>query len=112
MKLMEMAAKKHCDKCGKTMAANHFWYKGGWRCKKSATADADEPAESKDKFPHMSDEAYDKLSKAEKQAQDAKEAEWYKRNGRTPPKDYTPRDANDEAALNRQRKLVKSLSRK
>lgn len=37
--ITEMAAKKLCDKCGKTMAANHYWYKGGWRCKKSATAD-------------------------------------------------------------------------
>lgn len=31
--LNEMAAKKLCDKCGKTMAANHYWYKGGWKCK-------------------------------------------------------------------------------
>lgn len=31
--LFEMAAKKLCDKCGKTMAANHYWYKGGWKCK-------------------------------------------------------------------------------
>lgn len=37
--ITEMAAKKICDRCGKTMAANHFWYKGGWRCKKSALAD-------------------------------------------------------------------------
>lgn len=31
--LMEMAAKKTCESCGKTMAANHYWYKGGWKCK-------------------------------------------------------------------------------
>lgn len=29
-----MAAKKLCDKCGKTMAANHYWVKDkGWKCK-------------------------------------------------------------------------------
>jgi hypothetical protein len=33
--LSEMAAKKICPDCGKTMAANHYWYKGGWRCKKN-----------------------------------------------------------------------------
>lgn len=38
--ITEMAAKKLCPLCGKTMAANHYWYKGGWKCKKSATADA------------------------------------------------------------------------
>lgn len=32
--LCEMAAKKLCPTCGKSMAANHYWYKGGWRCKK------------------------------------------------------------------------------
>ena len=31
--LFEMAAKKICDKCGKSMSGNHYWYKGGWRCK-------------------------------------------------------------------------------
>lgn len=31
--ITEMAAKKLCDKCGKSMAANHYWYKGGWKCK-------------------------------------------------------------------------------
>jgi hypothetical protein len=33
--LFEMGAAKLCDKCGKTMAANHYWYKGGWKCKSS-----------------------------------------------------------------------------
>lgn len=33
--LHEMAAKKLCPDCGKSMAANHYWYKGGWRCKKA-----------------------------------------------------------------------------
>lgn len=37
--ITEMAAKKLCPLCGKTMAANHYWYKGGWRCKKSASSD-------------------------------------------------------------------------
>lgn len=27
--------KKICPDCGKSMAGNHYWYKGGWRCKKS-----------------------------------------------------------------------------
>lgn len=31
--LTEMAAKKFCERCGKTMAANHYWYKGAWKCK-------------------------------------------------------------------------------
>ena len=43
--LQEMAAKKFCEKCGKTMAANHYWYKGGWRCKgASKAADPNAPA--------------------------------------------------------------------
>ena len=33
--LHEMAAKKICPDCGKSMAAKHYWYKGGWRCKKA-----------------------------------------------------------------------------
>lgn len=33
--LNEMAAKKICPQCGLSMAKNHYWYKGGWRCKKS-----------------------------------------------------------------------------
>lgn len=44
--LTEMAAKKICDKCGKTMAANHYWYKGGWRCKGASKADNAEPAKT------------------------------------------------------------------
>lgn len=39
--LMEMGAQKLCDKCGKSMAANHYWYKGGWKCK---TKPAEQPA--------------------------------------------------------------------
>ncbi len=31
--ITEMAAKQFCPTCHKTMAANHYWYKGGWRCK-------------------------------------------------------------------------------
>ena len=33
--LNEMAAKKICPDCGKSMAGHHYWYKGGWRCKKT-----------------------------------------------------------------------------
>ena len=41
--LTEMAAKKECPLCKKSMAANHYWYKGGWKCKKekSETVQAD-----------------------------------------------------------------------
>ena len=31
--LQEMAAVKLCPLCSKSMAANHYWYKGGWKCK-------------------------------------------------------------------------------
>ena len=31
----EMAAKKICPQCGLSMAKNHYWYKGGWRCKRA-----------------------------------------------------------------------------
>ena len=31
--LFEMAAKKICPNCGKSMTGNHYWYKGGWKCK-------------------------------------------------------------------------------
>lgn len=40
--LVEMGAAKTCEKCGKTMAANHYWYKGAWKCKGGGKA-ADEP---------------------------------------------------------------------
>jgi hypothetical protein len=45
--LTEMAAKKQCDKCGKTMAAYHYWYKGGWKCKGGGKSADDKPAEKK-----------------------------------------------------------------
>ena len=31
--LQEMAAMKLCPLCSKSMAANHYWYKGAWKCK-------------------------------------------------------------------------------
>lgn len=35
--LVEMARPaKICDKCGKSMAGHHYWYKGGWKCKKAS----------------------------------------------------------------------------
>lgn len=38
--MLEMARPaKICPDCGKSMAGNHYWYKGGWRCKKSSLAD-------------------------------------------------------------------------
>lgn len=43
--LNEMAAKKICPQCGKTMAANHYWYKGGWRCKKSSQQPTEDGAQ-------------------------------------------------------------------
>lgn len=44
--LTEMAAKKYCEKCGKTMAANHYWYKGAWKCKGASKVpqDGQQPA--------------------------------------------------------------------
>lgn len=45
--ITEMAAKKYCPNCGKTMAGHHYWYKGGWRCKgggKSVDASEQKPA--------------------------------------------------------------------
>lgn len=33
---------KICPECGKSMAGNHYWYKGGWRCKKSNLKDKEE----------------------------------------------------------------------
>lgn len=131
--LTEMAAKKQCEHCGKTMAANHYWYKGGWKCKKakdaapaddkkSDTADSKPAAQTASKpakkekpqaeFPHMSDEAYDKLDKAGQAAQDAKEQAYYKSHGRTGPQDYTPKDANEAAADKRAKKLHDELSKK
>lgn len=41
--LAEMAAKKICPDCGKTMAGYHYWYKGGWKCKKSSQAQDAQP---------------------------------------------------------------------
>lgn len=41
--LTEMAAKKICPDCGKSMAGNHYWYKGGWKCKKSNLQQQDQP---------------------------------------------------------------------
>lgn len=39
--LMEMARpKKICPDCNKSMSGNHYWYKGGWRCKKSNRTDS------------------------------------------------------------------------
>jgi len=29
---------KPCPKCGKTITGNHYWYKGGWKCKGGAGA--------------------------------------------------------------------------
>ena len=45
--LTEMARPaKICKKCGKSMAGHHYWYKGGWVCKK-ANRKTEEPAEKK-----------------------------------------------------------------
>lgn len=110
--LTEMAAKKQCELCGKTMAANHYWYKGGWKCKKSADADKQSTKEDKDPFPEMDDETYNKLSKAQQAAQDAKEKAWYVRHGRTGPQDYKPKDANEEAAYKRAVALRADLAAK
>lgn len=46
MQLSEMAKpKKICSSCGNQMTGFHFWYRGGWRCKKSSgSAGSGEPA--------------------------------------------------------------------
>jgi len=41
--LTEMAAAKLCPTCGKTMAANHYWYKGAWKCKGASKQQAQNP---------------------------------------------------------------------
>ena len=45
--LTEMAAKKECPICKKSMAANHYWYKGGWKCKKEKTETAQKVVDDK-----------------------------------------------------------------
>lgn len=101
-----MAAKRICPDCNKPTAGYHFWYKGGWRCKKSSKEGGDTTsAESKTskpsgkeepdlhgnvgdaKFPHMSDSDYEALDSKGQKEQDAKEAAWYKANGRRGPVD-------------------------
>lgn len=34
----EMAKAKICPQCGNQMTGYHYWYKGGWKCKASSTA--------------------------------------------------------------------------
>lgn len=49
--IMEMARPaKICKKCGKSMAGHHYWYKGGWNCKKS-NLEAAKETKKKDKKP-------------------------------------------------------------
>lgn len=38
---------KICDKCGHQMTGYHYWYKGGWHCKKSVRQDKEETATTK-----------------------------------------------------------------
>lgn len=41
--LIEMARPaKICKDCGKSMAGHHYWYKGGWKCKKANRKEAAE----------------------------------------------------------------------
>lgn len=47
--MMEMARPaKICPDCSKSMAGNHYWYKGGWKCKKSSLADKKSDEEKKE----------------------------------------------------------------
>lgn len=82
--IFEMAAKKTCEHCGKTMAANHYWYKGGWKCKKSssATPAADVPTKQQD---HKDDKDDNR--------------------------EYVPKDANEKAANDRALKFRQDLER-
>ena len=49
--LYEMAAKKICDTCGKSMAGNHYWYKGGWKCKAANLQQAQQAAATPEEQP-------------------------------------------------------------
>lgn len=91
--LTEMAAKKQCEHCGKTMAANHYWYKGGWKCKKAKSDDA-KPAEKK-------------AAPAKKEAPAEKKDDTPDRVVR----DYVPKDANEKAAFDRAVKFHAEMER-
>ena len=48
--MMEMARPaKICPDCGKSMAGNHFWYKGGWKCKKANRTQSTDDKQKDDK---------------------------------------------------------------
>lgn len=47
--IMEMARPaKICKDCGKSMAGHHYWYKGGWKCKKGNRKDGGATEEKKE----------------------------------------------------------------
>lgn len=102
--LTEMAAKKQCDKCGKTMAANHYWYKGGWKCKKSSGDDKkadNKPAEKKEDAP-----------KQEKKLKTAEELGLTsKGDGKKRELNQAMKDANEKAAAERQNRFIDQLEK-
>lgn len=91
MKLFEMAAKKICEKCGKSMSGNHYWYKGGWKC---------------------SDKMGSKPRKDKEAAAGKSEPEDTTPGGRGEIRDYVAKDANDAAATERAKKFRAELLKK
>lgn len=68
--LAEMARPaKICPKCGKSMAGHHYWYKGGWKCKKGNLKDGEAAEEKKEQKKSAA-----KSKPAEKKAPVKKEA--------------------------------------
>ncbi|TFG98294.1 hypothetical protein E4H12_06525 [Candidatus Thorarchaeota archaeon] len=64
-RMMEMARPaKICPDCGKSMAGHHYWYKGGWKCKKANRKDGD--ADKKEAKPAAKKD--DKKAPAKKEA--------------------------------------------
>ncbi len=98
--LTEMAAKKQCDKCGKTMAANHYWYKGGWKCKKSSGDSKPAEKKSEDKKPE---------EKKHKTAEELGLAS--KGDGKKRELSQSMKDANEKAANERQARFIDQLQK-
>lgn len=96
--LMEMARPaKICPKCGKSMAGHHYWYKGGWKCKKAnlSSDTKEEPKKAEKKAENKSD----KKPVAKK---DAKKAA---------PAKVAPKQADDDDDKKEHRGVVKGMER-
>ncbi len=92
--MMEMARPaKICPKCGKSMAGHHYWYKGGWKCKKANLAGGSKEEPKKD------EKKSDKKPVAKK---DVKKAA---------PAKAAPKQADDDDDKKEHRGVVKGLER-